>query len=291
MSWRTVVISNRAKLDLKLNHLVVRQAEETIQIYLDEIALLMIESTAVSITTALLSEMIKYKIKIIFCDEKRNPISELVSYYGSFDSSKKIRNQIKWCSETKKLVWTEIVRNKILNQLLLLEKFNFDQKNILLKYLKELELNDATNREGHAAKVYFNTLFGNEFSRGQDNIINACLNYGYSILLSTINREIAANGYLTQLGIFHRSETNPFNLGSDLIEPWRVIIDDYVFNNQPEKFDKETKRDLVGLLHNRIKIDNKNQTVLNGIKLYCKSVFDSLENDDIRLILNFQNES
>lgn len=48
-------------------------------------------------------------------------------------------------------------------------------------YLKEIEDGDSTNREGHAAKVYFNALFGKDFSRGEDCDANMYLNYGYSI--------------------------------------------------------------------------------------------------------------
>ena len=77
MSWRVVVISSRAKLDLQMNHLVVRR-ETTTKIHLSEISTLIIESTAVSLTAYLLSELTKRKIKVIFCDEKRNPSSELV---------------------------------------------------------------------------------------------------------------------------------------------------------------------------------------------------------------------
>ena len=109
MSWRVIVISKRAKLDLKLNYLVIR-GEETHKVYLNEIGLLLIESTAVSLTAALLSELVRRKIKVVFCDEKRNPVSELLPYYGSHDCSAKIKMQIAWPELVKESVWTEIVR-------------------------------------------------------------------------------------------------------------------------------------------------------------------------------------
>lgn len=96
MSWRIIVISQRAKLDLKLNYLVVRKQEETVKIFLGEIGQIIIESTAVSLTTSLLCELVKRKIKVIFCDEKRNPSSELLPYYGCHDTSEKIRAQMDW---------------------------------------------------------------------------------------------------------------------------------------------------------------------------------------------------
>ena len=68
MSWRTIVVANRAKLDLQLGSMVVR-GETTIKVHLSEIAMLIIENTAVSLTAALLCELTKKKVKIIFCDE------------------------------------------------------------------------------------------------------------------------------------------------------------------------------------------------------------------------------
>ena len=115
MSWRTVVISSSAKLDYQMGFMVVRR-DSVVKIHLSEIHTLIIESTAVSLTTALLSELMKRKTKVIFCDEKRNPSSEMISYYGSHDTSMKIRNQIKWEDEIKAEVWTEIVREKIKKQ-------------------------------------------------------------------------------------------------------------------------------------------------------------------------------
>ncbi|MCI5538731.1 MAG: CRISPR-associated endonuclease Cas1, partial [Oscillospiraceae bacterium] len=83
MSWRTVVISKNAKLEEKLNYLYVRDSDGVQKVHLSEIGLLMIESTAVSLTAGLICELSKRKIKVIFCDEKRNPQSELVSYNQS----------------------------------------------------------------------------------------------------------------------------------------------------------------------------------------------------------------
>ena len=97
MSWRTIVISRSAKLDYKLDYLVIRQQEIT-RVHLSEISILMIESTAVSLTAVLLNELVRRKIKIIFCDEKRNPSAELLPYYGSHDTSAKVRKQTEWTS-------------------------------------------------------------------------------------------------------------------------------------------------------------------------------------------------
>ena len=284
MSWRTVVISNSAKLDYKMGYMIVRQDKIT-KIHISEIAILLIESTAVSFTASLLAELTKQKVKVIFCDEKRNPSSELIPYYGSHDTSSKIRTQVAWEKETKRLIWTEIVSEKMRNQKKMLEIAGRKEEALLLQsYLVEIEPGDATNREGHAAKVYFNGLFGRDFSRTSDVPFNAALNYGYGILLSAVNREIVSNGYITQLGLFHDNMFNQFNLGSDLMEPFRVIVDRKVFEMEPEKLEHEEKMALVNLMNLEVRIEGKKNFLANAIKTYCRSVFDAVNDKDISLL-------
>ena len=146
-----MVISSSAKLDYHMGYMVVRKDEE-IKIHISEISILIIESTAVSLTAALLSELTKKKIKVIFCDEKRNPSSELVPYYGAHDTSEKIRRQMAWTSDVKSIIWTEIVREKILKQAKHLDEWNLAEAEMLYNYINEIEIGDASNREGHAAK-------------------------------------------------------------------------------------------------------------------------------------------
>lgn len=277
------------QLDYKLDYLVVRQ-EEITKIHLSEISILLIENTAVSITAALLNELIKRKIKVIFCDEKRNPSSELVSYYGCHDSSAKIRNQIRWNDEIKELIWTEIVSEKIRNQRNILKYFNKKEYFMLDEYLSQIEIGDTTNREGHSAKVYFNALFGMDFTRTSDTPTNAALNYGYGILLSTFNREIVANGYITQLGLFHDNMFNHFNLSSDLMEPFRTLVDKIVYNLKPEIFNHNEKMELLNILNKEVIIDGKINYVNNAIKIYCKSVFDAINQQDVSLIKFYKDE-
>ena len=289
MSWRVVVVSNSAKLDYHMGYLTVRQ-EATTKIHLSEIAVLMIESTAVSMTAYLLSELIKKKIKVIFCDEKRNPTSELIPYYGSHDTSVKLRKQIEWSKQIKEAVWTEIVSEKIRQQAELLRYYERPEAEMLSGYIQEIQLGDVTNREGHAAKVYFNALFGMTFTRTEESSINAALNYGYGILLSAFNREIVANGYITHLGLFHDNMFNPFNLASDLMEPYRPIIDARVLKMKVEKFEHDEKMQVVDVLNMEVVIGGKREYVNNAIKIYCRSIFDALNDNELSQIKFYRNE-
>ena len=283
MSWRTVVISNTAKLDYQMGYMVVRKDDIT-KIHLSEIEILIVESTAVSLTAALLSELTKKKIKVIFCDEKRNPSSELIGYYGAHDTSLKIRNQVAWSNDIKKYIWTEIVTEKIRKQAAHLNYWNCIEAEMLNGYVNEIEFADSTNREGHAAKVYFNALFGMDFTRTAENVTNAALNYGYSLLLSTFNRCIVANGYITQLGLFHDNVFNQFNLACDLMEPFRPIVDLKVKKMDFSLFEQEQKHEMISLLKEEVIIGNRNEYLTNAIKIYTKSIFDALNEKDVSQI-------
>ena len=241
-------------------------------------------------TSYLLSELMKSKIKVIFCDEKRNPSSELIPYYGCHDTSSKIRKQIEWTKDNKDHIWTEIVSEKIRQQALLLKRYGKIEANMLFDYVENIEFGDVTNREGHAAKVYFNALFGKKFTRTDDIPINAALNYGYSILLSIFNREIVAAGYITQIGLFHDNMFNQFNLASDLMEPFRPLVDDEVIKLKPERFGKDEKHSILEILNKEVLIGSKNEVLTNAIKIYCRSVFEALNERDVSLLRFYYNE-
>lgn len=280
MSWRTVVITKRCKLDLKMGCMVIR-GEETKRIFLDEIAILLIENPAVSLTGCLLEALVEKKIRVIFCDSKRSPVSELNPYYGSHDDSRKIKAQIGWSKSVKGAVWTDIISEKIRKQAELLDEMcKTREAELIRSYLGQIERYDVTNREGHAAKVYFNALFGMDFTRSEDCITNAALNYGYGILLSAFNREISLCGYLTQLGIFHSNMFNHYNLSCDLMEPFRILVDRLIKNSSFTSFESDEKHQILDLLNNTVFINNSRQTVLNAVKIYTHSVFNALNDAD-----------
>ncbi len=278
MSFRTIVITKQSKLSYKNRFLVVKQEDDEKYIHLSEIDTIIVDSISTVITSYLLKELSDNKINIIFCDEKHNPFGEISSYYSRHNTSKQIKKQIAWKQKDKNVLWQKIIRNKILNQATLLKKIKCSKYKMLLDYIDEIEIGDKTNREGHAAKVYFNLLFGNDFIRHNDDNINSALNYGYAILLSTINKEIIANGYLTQLGINHKNEFNQFNLSCDLMEPFRVIIDNFVYFNKERELDTNYKMDIVNIFNQPYKFQNKSYSLKDVIKFYVKKTLDSVEN-------------
>lgn len=288
MPFRNVIVSERCKLEYSLNYLICRKGMEEKRILLDEIKTIMIQTTQVSITTNLITMISKKKIKLIFCDEKSNPECELVPYQNNFYSYRKIKEQINFVDNAQS-IWAEIVKRKIINQANNLHLMNKDEEfNMLLSYANDVRLDDHTNREGHSAKVYFNALFGMNFNRSQSNSINMFLNYGYSILLSSINREIKMLGYLTELGIHHIGESNPFNLSCDLIEPIRPLVDYYVIT---EKVNIDNfKLEFVKMLNLEVKYNNQKIFLDNAIHLYVVDILNKIKKSDPSDILFIEYE-
>lgn len=282
MGFRTVVVNSRSKLETRLNFLIIRGETER-RIYINEINTLIIQSTAVSLTAALLSELTRNNVKVIFCDEKCNPSSELLPYYGAHNTSKRVKTQTRWKKTTKEKVWQVLIKEKIYRQSKVLLNNGFlTESEMLNKYAADVSDGDKTNREGHAAKVYFNAILPDGVHRRNNNFINGCLNYGYAVLLSAVNREIVCAGYITQLGVWHDNEFNFFNLGSDLMEPLRPIVDETAISIEND--DKDFKRKMANILNYSTIFAGKNTTLDIAIRQYVKSVLYALEENDVGLI-------
>lgn len=291
MGWRTVVIRDRAKLDLRLNNLVVR-GKDTVVINLSEISTLIIENTGVALTAALLAACNENKIKVIFCDKKHNPTLELLSYYGSSDCSGKLRKQTTWGKEIKDEIWRLIIKNKIFQQSAIIKSLDICGNEYLEKISGDVLSGDLDNREAIAAKFYFSKLFGTGFSRQIPSEINSALNYGYTILLSAFNRAIVNLGYNTQIGIFHDNQFNWFNLSSDLMEPFRPLVDYevYFMNFEDKPFSIEHKNLLINLLNKQVYFEDRLMYLNNVISTYCKNIFDGLNMNDITRVEFYKNE-
>lgn len=270
MEFRTVLIQSPCKLTYKDGFLILR-GNTVRMVHLSEIHTLVVDSTMTSVTGYLLCELMKQKINVIFCDEAWNPVGELHPCYGSHDASGRVMEQTKWTEERKSLLWQSLIRRKIRNQAMLLRDTDAAAAEMISGFADGVEPGDPTNREGHAAKMYFNRIFGPQFSRGVKSDRNAALNYGYALLLSTFNKEITARGYLTQLGIHHRNAMNDFNLSSDLMEPFRVLIDRIVLKEGDKEFNKEYKYSLLNVLGSEVYYERQKMALTTAIGRFVRN--------------------
>ena len=255
----------------------MRKEDDTVKIHLSEISSVVLQTNQVYISAYLLSELAKAKISFVVSDEKRNPIGQYLPLYGAHNASKRISEQLGWSEPAKKRVWKRVVRDKIAHQAQVLNARAREEMGLRLsKLIPEVRSGDTTNREAHAARLYFQAMFGGDFSRDDDTSTNAALDYGYAILLSAVNREIVARGYLTQMGICHKSEYNQFNLGCDLMEPFRPVVDRLVFDNVEDDFTKDTRRLLVDMLNQSLLYRGGMYRVGSIISLYVQDCLSAL---------------
>lgn len=279
MGWRTLVINTHSKLTYTNNHLIFRNAERTEKIHLSEIDVLLLETTDITITTMLLKRLVDEKVLVLFCDDKRLPTAKLQPFYSRHDSSLQLTRQIEWKKDDKASVWTEIITQKINNQQRFLEKRLFTEKaEAIAQLTASLQLLDPTNREGHAARIYFQTLFGNKFTREADNAINAGLDYVYTLLMSLFAREIVKNGCMTQFGLKHANQFNDFNLASDLMEPFRPLVDQIVYEVREKEF-PIIKRRLFDLFLTNYSYEKKEMFLTNIVADYTKKVIKALNKE------------
>ena len=276
MGWRTVVVNTHSKLSYKNNHLIFKDASRTELIHLSEVDILLLETTDIVLSTMLIKRLVDENILVIFCDDKRLPTAYLMPYYGRHDSSLQLSRQIAWNEDVKAEIWTTIIAQKILNQAFYLGSCGFLEKSqSVIDLYHGLDLFDPSNCEGHAARIYFNTLFGNDFSREQDNDVNAALDYGYTLILSMFAREIVLSGCMTQFGLKHANQFNQFNLASDIMEPFRPIIDRIVYENRNSSFVR-IKREFFTIFSDTFHYNGKDMYLSNIVSDYTKKVIQSL---------------
>lgn len=291
LSWRTVLVEDGESLRLKLDSIVIEKKGNLFTIPLSDIGIIVVDGQGATISTRLLSSLGKYNIALINCDETHHPSGIFTSFNGHSRASKMIQKQIKLDEATKGEIWRKLIAYKIENQYKVLKYFKKSEQSLekLNQYYEQLENYDRTNREGHAAKVYFNELFGKDFSRSsEEHIVNTSLNYGYSIVRAYLARCVVAYGLSPMLGIFHCSEYNQFNLVDDLIEPFRPFVDCFVYQNLKEEryFKAEHRRELIMLMNKRCRYKEGQYTLQMILEKFVIDFIKVIETGEFEKIVN-----
>lgn len=286
MSFKQIFIKNKSYLSYKNNSMSVKNEFTNTSVSLDDIDIIIIENQQTTITSSLISNLAKANISVVFVDDKYNPSAISIGLYKNSRTSKIQKSQISINKPRLNRLWQTIIYSKVLNQADLLNTIRNDD--YLYTLLKRINSGDKNNVEAVSAAYYFKELFGKDFYRKniEDNR-NIALNYGYSIIRSSIIRYIIAYGLNPSFGIWHSSELNAFNLADDLIEPFRPIVDKYVLSNvsndKPISF--INKQELVSLLYFKVKNNQKqnisvNEAIKNIVSSYqsfCLNKRDEIE--------------
>ena len=282
MGWRSVIISQPAKLSVKNRQLLLQQDEGvTATLPLDDLAAVVLDTPQVLLTAALLSEFAEHGVALVSCDASHHPNGVSLPYLPHSRALQVMQKQLALTLPQKKRAWQSIVQQKLRNQAACLNRHRLGAGKYLLKLAEQVRSGDPENREGSGAQYYFSQLFGGEFARGQERWRNSALNYGYAILRAAIARALVAHGFLAAFGLQHKNQLNNFNLADDLIETLRPVVDDWVAKHgerQADELDKSDKFALVQLLYADVAMRSGKMNVLaaieymvEGLGRYCDS--------------------
>lgn len=267
MGFRALVIEEAVKVTYSGGTIIITKSDGSrVRDFIDNLSMVMICSARTYASSYFLSECAKRNVPVVFCDETYKPIGHLIPLYPVHNCTKIVKNQINWGPTIKKQLWQVIVKQKIKLQADVTLKLGYPEDAIsLFSMAKNVKSADSTNREAAASKQYFSAIFKDQFTRREDNETNACLDYGYALILSTITREILSHGYSTIFGIFHDSTVNQWNLACDFMEPFRPLIDLHVMTQDLPTLNHDMKLHLLSLLEKPVRYkdaDRKLSTVI-----------------------------
>ncbi|MCW3805946.1 type II CRISPR-associated endonuclease Cas1 [Plebeiibacterium marinum] len=253
MLKRTLFFTNPAYLSFCQNQLIVKQNGQERSVPIEDIALVVLENAQITVTLPVLQKLNENNVAVICCNEKHMPASMLLNLDGHHLQGELFRNQLNSTLPLKKQLWQQTIQNKIRNQAAMLKKKGRSQ-GALLSLVTSVKSDDSSNREGTAAREYWSLLFGEGFLRDRYGAgPNPYLNYGYIILRAAVTRALVGSGLLPTLGIHHKNRYNSYCLADDIMEPYRVYVDDAVFDmwesgDNDQILDKESKAYLLNVL-------------------------------------------
>lgn len=288
MAWQNLLISRPARLSLNNRQLRCEQDDGVVNLALEDIACVVLESPKITLTSALIAACADENIALITCNETHTPNGLFTSFLPHSRQAGMLRAQIAWSKPFTKRLWQLVIKQKITNQAATLKLCGKEHAR-LTKLATEVDSGDSQNCEAQAARLYFNVLFDgvnhDPFKRHGESLPNAALNYGYAILRAAIARELVQFGFIPALGIHHCSELNAFNLADDLIEPFRPFVDAYISQNgigqrvegDEENLTLKERASLVQSLQLTCMVAGEKHTLLHAIHLLTKSLSTATE--------------
>ncbi len=290
MAFRHIFIEKPAHIKTQNLQLILDQEDNQISVPIEDIATITLDCHDITITARCMSTLLAGGVVISWCSEKHQPVGLSLPYNINYSPLDKLKKQLSASIVLKKKIWQSIIKQKILNQSKVLSYFKKDKGSEELSSIAFMvQSGDTTNREGCAARAYFVELFGKNFCRDSPIVLNSCLNYGYAIVRSIICRQLVSLGLVTQLGIFHKNQYNPFNLADDCIEPFRPIVDKKIAElnllSEITYLDSHTKKMIATILDERLIVNNQKMNISEAVRRLCESYFQAIEVKDANLIL------
>lgn len=287
MIKRTLYFGNPSYLSMRNEQLVLKypavekneslpihfkkEAETTVPI--EDIGMVIIDHRQITITHDLCEKLIENNSAIVWCDAKHHPTGMTLPFAANDTLSEKTKFQIEASEPLKKQLWRQTIEAKIWNQAVVLKHFDYPHQD-LINMSSQVLSGDTGNMEGRAAAKYWDKMLEQfDTTRGRfDGPPNNFLNYGYAILRATVARNLVGSGLLPVLGIHHRNKYNAYCLADDIMEPYRPIIDQHIFDYielqqfLPEELGKKEKAHILDLVNIDVEIEGKKSPLMVGVQ-------------------------
>lgn len=289
MIKRTLYFGNPAYLSFKSRQLVIRKppandlppldfdnpkeytdAIKTIPI--EDIGLVVLDCQQIIVSSALLTALLDNNCAVVSCDQKHLPTGLLLTLYGNVVQTERHHQQLDASLPLKKQLWQQTIQAKIKNQAAVLKTIPEVETGNMTAWAQAVKSGDSDNLEGRAAAYYWKSIFidNPKFTRDDDDIVNAMLNYGYAIIRALVARAIVGAGLLPTIGIHHHNRYDAYCLADDLMEPYRPYVDRIVLNavnegKLPEELDTMTKKVFLELPTKEVIIDGNRRPLMLAV--------------------------
>lgn len=276
MIKRSILLENRASLSCKYQQLIIKTEMREASIPIEDIGFVLIDHPEVYLSIPAMNLLIDNNTSVIICNNKHLPNGLFLNLNSHHIQQELFQLQINASTPLKKQLWQQTIKQKILNQGLLLEKVIGKQNQF--PYLASKVLSgDSSNMEGVAASSYWKLIFETQFKRERfGDYPNNFLNYGYAILRASVARSLSLAGLLNTLGIHHKSKYNAFALADDMMEVFRPIVDEKVLEiidiYEEQELNTQIKSELLNILTRTVYFKDEKSPLMVALQKTCQSL-------------------
>lgn len=279
MLKKTLLIENKTSIISKNLQLVIKSETREGTVPIEEIGFIILDHPEIYISMPAMNLLIENNSAVIICNRNHLPNGQFLNLNSHHIQQEIFKNQIEASLPLKKQLWQQTIIEKITNQGILLQKIT-GQKNTLDFLASKVLSGDSSNMEGVAASQYWKSFFETTdiaFKRERfGDYPNNFLNYGYAILRAATARALSGSGLLNTLGIHHKSKYNAFALADDIMEPFRPLVDEKVFEiiKQYEEQDLNTKikADLLQILTRTVYFEDEKSPLMVALQKTASSL-------------------
>ena len=281
MIKKTILVENKSAITTKNQQLVLKSEIRESTIPIEDIGFLVLDHPEIYLSIPAMNLIVENNTAIIICGSNHLPNGMFLNLNSHHIQQEIFKNQIEASVPLKKQLWQQTIVEKIRNQGELLAKIT-ENKNAFDFLASKVLSGDTSNMEGVAAQQYWRNfplpnheIDGIKRERYGD-YPNNFLNYGYAILRAATARALSGSGLLNTLGIHHKNKYNAFALADDIMEPFRPIVDEKVFDimkrYQEQELNTAIKAELLQILTQTVYFKEEKSPLMVGLQKTASSL-------------------